>query len=672
MSVTITRFYDSQKHYYHDLYSDSAYYIPSQEAVAEAEAEAAAMGVSAVASKPLGVAPRPIHFEMNLSTINDKSYDPRKMIDAGFAPFNFNLGNGELKPTSKALVPRHVGAVVLAKNGFKLCYDVIAFSYIAVHLFECMSAAYFYTFEDDPEAWINLLSEAKCTEVDINNQVSSCAGSAPQTHGHKRQSSGSGGGEPKKQRSNDRDQDKHPDNGNNHNNTDDDRGNDGGSGGNNNIQKPNKGKNSKKKYACPFQKLSPNRFSKCEQLELTSWDRVYQHLKRQHLLKDPYCAICRIEFPEEEEENLRDKHSRQLKCRVASMKESGLLLPDEYKGLKKLGRGSDEEKYKAAWGRLFPEEPCPKSFLLETKLEMIEREHEMLKRELEMLKRKFEMLEHKATDVLDEFPEFDGISAARKKEIGRAFFRRGSAPIPNRTPPAPTKTPDPDPTSMSEPTGQGMGTIPVDGHAMGQASHGSMPYIDPAMMAQFMALQAPHHATSYDGTPSHQAPYQSDPYPSGPFSASASSDLQGPPGMSTGSISGTLTMPSQVQMNPQAGMLPQAGHGQPPNGSGSIPPWNSHSMTGRAIETPALTEMPGQVPINSTFGFYSQSPGGQNLLSQGQLSYLDSHPQTWSGSMQAMPDSSALDNLGSDVDFSDDLFDFGESEGDDELNRSSG
>ncbi|EEU48934.1 uncharacterized protein NECHADRAFT_75588 [Fusarium vanettenii 77-13-4] len=611
------------------------------------------MGVSAVASKPLGVAPRPIHFEMNLSTINDKSYDHRKIIEAGFAPSNITLGNGELRPTSKALVPRHVGSVVLAKNGLKLCYDVIAFNYIAVHLFECMSAAYFFAFKDDPQAWINLLCEAKCTDVDINNQVSSCAGSAPQTHGHKRHNSGSGGGEPKKQRSNNRGQDKNPYNDNNFNNADDDYDSDEDSDRNHNIQKPNKDEPPKKNLACPFQKLYPGRFPECEQRLLTSWDRVYQHLKRHHLLKKSYCARCRKRF-EDKDDVLKDDHIRRGDCQKTTAKETGLLLTAEYNKLKKLGRGTDEDKYKEAWGRLFSEEPCPKSFLLETELEMLERE---------------------APDILAGFPEFDGMSDARKKEIVRALFRRGSAPIPDPTPPALTQTPDPDPTSISQPTGQGMGTNPVDGQAMAQASHGSMPYIDPAMMAQLMALQAPHHATSYDGTPSHQTPYQSDPYHSGPyhsgpyhsgqFSALASSDLQGSPGMSTSSIAGTLTMPSQVQMNPQAG------HGQPPNGSGSIPPWNSDSMTGRPIETPALTEMPGQVPMNSTFGFCSQSPGSQNHLSQGQLSYLDSLPQTWSGSMQAMPDSSALDNFETDDELSDDLFNFGTSEGHDELDRSS-
>ncbi|KAL2675573.1 hypothetical protein Neosp_011760 [[Neocosmospora] mangrovei] len=628
------------------------------------------MGVSAVASKPLGVPPRPIHFEMHLSTINDKSYDHRKIIEAGLAPSNITLGNGELKPMSKALVPRHVGSVVLAKNGFKLCYDVIAFNYIAIHLFECMSAAYFYAFKDDPEAWTNLLREADGTDVDINNQVSSCAGSTPQPHGNKRQSSASGGGEPKKQRSNDdQDQDKNPDNGNNHNNTGDDHGKGGGSGGNNNIQKPNKDQSPKDNLACPFQKLFPGRFPECEQRLLTSWDRVYQHLKRHHLLKKSYCPRCRKSF--EEDDDLRDVHIQRGDCQKTTAKETGLLLTAEYNKLKNLGRGTDEDKYKEAWGRLFPGEPCPKSFVLETQLEMLKRKLEMRERELETLKRKLEMLEHKAPDVLDGFPEFDGISAARKKDISRAFFQQGSAPIPDPTPSAPTQTPGPDLTSSSEPSWQDMGTTLADGQAMGQPSHGQMPYfINPAMMAQFRALQAPHHVTSYDATPSYPAPYQSDLYP---FSAPASSDPQGPPGMSTGSIAGTPTMPSQVQMNPQARMNPyapmlsQVGHGQPFNGAGSIPPYNSDSMTGRDIQ--ASTEMPA--PMNSTFGSFPQSPGGQNLISQGQPSYLDLLPQAWSGSMQATADSSALDNLGSEDSFSD-VFDFGASEGHDELDHSSG
>ncbi|UPK98991.1 hypothetical protein LCI18_009926 [Fusarium solani-melongenae] len=572
------------------------------------------MGVSAVASKPLGVVPRPSHFEMNLSTINDKSYDHRQILDDGIAPFNMTLGNGALKPTSKAWVPRHVGAVVLAKNGLKLCYDVIAFNYIAVHLFECMSSAYFYAFKDDPELWINLLCEANDTDVDINNQVISCAGFDPQTHGHKRQGSGSGGGEPKKQRSNNRGQDKNPYKNNNFNDADDDHDSDGDSDGNDDIQKLNKNEAPKKNLACPFHKLRPGRFPECEQRLLTSWDRVYQHLKRHHLLKKLYCARCRKRFQDNEDVQ-RDEHVRRGDCQETTAKETGFILPKEYNKLKKLGRGSDEDKFKVAWGRLFPEEACPKSFLLETELDMLERE---------------------APDVLGGFHEFANISDARRKEIVRALFRRDSAPIPDPTRLAPTRTPDPDPASISW---QGMGTIPVDGQAMTQV-HGPMPYFMGSAMAQFMPLQSPYHAT----------PYQSDLYHSTPFSAPMPSEKnpQGPPGMVTDPIAGTPTMPAQV------------GHGQPPHGSGSILPRNSDPMTSRAIETP-----------DPSFGLYSQSPVGQQNF-QGQPSYLGPLSQTWSDSMQGMPGGSTLGNLGNDDLYAPMMFDFDGNVDKDALNRSSG
>ncbi|KAI8719729.1 hypothetical protein NCS52_00754400 [Fusarium sp. LHS14.1] len=546
------------------------------------------MGISAVASKPLGVAPRPIHFEMNLSTINDKSYDHRKITEAGFAPSNITLRNGELKPTSKALIPRHVGSVVLAKNGLKLCYDVIAFNYIAVHLFECMSAAYFFAFKDDPQAWINLLCEAKCTDVDINNQVSSCAGSTPQTHGQKRQSSASGGGEPKKQRSNNRGQDKNLYKDNNFNNADDDHDSDEDSDRNDNLQKPSKDEPPKKNLACPFQKLYPGRFPECEQRLLTNWDRVYQHLKRHHLLKKSYCPRCRKRFEDEANDVPRDNHIQRGDCQKTTAKETGLLLTAEYNKLKKLRRGTDEDKYKEAWGRLFSEEPCPKSFLLETELEMLERE---------------------APNILAGFSEFVGMSDARKKEIIHALFRRGSAPIP-------------DPTSISEPTSQGMGTIPVNGQAMGQAGHGPMPcFINPAM-TQFMPPQAPHHATSYDATPSHQAPYQSGPYHSGPFSAPASSgqNLPALPVMSTDPTASTPIMSTQVT------------HGRPPHGFGSSPQEESNFTTGREIDSTALPELPRQVLMDSAPGLYPQNfVGPQNFQGQQHLSdQLSSmYPDLW-------------------------------------------
>ncbi|KAJ4195682.1 hypothetical protein NW755_001845 [Fusarium falciforme] len=604
------------------------------------------MGVSAVASKPLGVVPRPSRFEMNLSTINDKTYGHRQILDDGIAPFNITLGNGALKPTSKACVPRYVGPVILAKNGFKLCYDVIAFNYIAVHLFECMSAAYFYAFKDDPELWINLLCEANDTDVDINNQVTSCTSFDPQTHGHKRQSSGSGGGESKKQRSNNPGQDKNPYNDNNFNNADDGDDSDGDSDGNDDIQKPNKDEPPKKNFACPFHKLYPSRFPECEQRVLTSWDRVYQHLKRHHLLKKSYCARCRIRF-EDKDDVLKDEHIRRRDCQEATAKETGFLLTAEYNKLKKLGRGTDEDKCEVAWGRLFPEERCPESFLLETELDTLER---------------------KAPDVLAKLPELAGIAKSRIKEIVRLLFPRDSAPIPDLTPLVPAQTPGLDPSSLPESTWQfGMGAIPADGQAMGQASHDPMQYlIDPAM-ARFMSLQAPHHATSHHATPSHPAPYQSALYHSAPFSAPMPSEKnpQGPPGMSTDPIAGTPTMPAQVQMNSPAQMNSQVGHGQPPHGSGSILPRNSDPMTGRAIETP------GKVPMDPSFGLYSQSPVGQQNF-QGQPSYLNSLSQTWSDSMQGMPGGSTLGNLGNEDPYAHVIFDFDVNGDKDALNRSSG
>lgn len=332
---------------------------------------------------------------------------------------NIAFGDVATQSTDKT----STGTLLLDEDGYK---NVIALSFTAVQLFECVLAASSHSFQDPKPPADAPPHQCDCTDVDVKDQVSSCAGAGPPVHGHKRQHSrgGVGGSEPKKQRSNDRRHDEDPYSNGNDDGHDDS---DGGSDENDAAQKPKRNGPPKKKLDCPFHKFCPGRFTECERLILTTWDRVFQHLKRVHLLKGSYCACCRIIF-QKGEEALRDEHIRRRECQEATAKETGLLLPSEYNNLKKLGRVSDEDKWMVAWDRLFLGEPRPESARFETELDIRRR---------------------KAPSVLARVPELAGISDARMTEIVDALFPRDSAPTSDPTQLAPTPALASNPAAMA-------------------------------------------------------------------------------------------------------------------------------------------------------------------------------------------------------------------------------
>ncbi|KAJ4251845.1 hypothetical protein NW762_011142 [Fusarium torreyae] len=135
---------------------------------------------------------------------------------------------------------------------------------------------------------------------------------------------------------------------------------------------PNAGeKPSAKRFACPFHKLNPSKYGCCEGFNFTGWDRVLQHLKRKHLVKGEHCPDCRTEFNVAGAlaEYLKDEHIRAT-CRSTTAIESGKLLQIEYEGLMGLGRGSHEDKWYKGWDKLFPQQPRPRSPLVETLFEV--------------------------------------------------------------------------------------------------------------------------------------------------------------------------------------------------------------------------------------------------------------------------------------------------------------
>ncbi|KAJ4308670.1 hypothetical protein N0V84_011964 [Fusarium piperis] len=630
------------------------------------------MGICAVQSKPhVATFPRPSLIRMNLSSVIGKSKDHQQIPPVGLeqiewrdeVPFSITFGNVATKPTNKAFVPSYAETIVLDENDYKLCYNVVAFSFVAVQLFEFMSAACRSQPFEDPKPSADSPCQNGGADVDVDKQVSSCAGYDPHVCGQKRQSSGGGGGgsEPKKHRSN-----KQGD-GNYNNAPPGDNGavggsgsghghgdNGGGSGENDDTQNSGNAPR-EKRLACPFHKLDPELFRDCESIKLTSWDRVLQHIFRAHVLQKHYCPKCRTQFRGQKAEREKNEHIRN-ECQPAGMMETGYIFleiePDDlcfetdYENLKGLPRGTDEYKWFEAWKKLFPGVPLPKSALFESMVDVLRRN---------------------ARRVLAQIPEphrsrfynaiFDIPTVASQRPLlgstppapipARASNSAAMALNPNMTPLAPASSPAP----ITAPT---PATAPLS----------RRPHQVPPSMSTNSAAGHATNAPSMRRRPA-QAARMSPPYGSNPNAGQA------------------INMPTQVQTNPQVG------HGQPSSSRAMNAPARPHPPSpsvgynlpldpnltaGWTIGTPALPILPDEVLMDtSSFELYPQNPLSQ-LDVLGQLNHLDPALQAWSSPPPMFDDSmwhSGTENIFANPEMGT-APGVGESEEEDDLNRPSG
>ncbi|CEF79534.1 unnamed protein product [Fusarium graminearum] len=133
------------------------------------------------------------------------------------------------------------------------------------------------------------------------------------------------------------------------------------------------------RFACPFHKLDPVKHQSCEHYSLTNWYHTHQHLSRVHTLgidfnHAAYCAICRIPYKGKNAEAEWQHHLRAGQCMHASMEETGKLLPVEFIKLARLGTGlSSEQRWYAAWDKLFPHLAKPSSPYFESRVDLLRR-----------------------------------------------------------------------------------------------------------------------------------------------------------------------------------------------------------------------------------------------------------------------------------------------------------
>ncbi|KAF5589018.1 uncharacterized protein FSUBG_11269 [Fusarium subglutinans] len=168
-----------------------------------------------------------------------------------------------------------------------------------------------------------------------------------------------------------------------------------GKGGKGNGQSPGKKKRGfgphqpfTKKLACLFFKLDPRKYQCCAGYKITEWDRLLQHLKRQHLIEGEHCPKCRDEFYGEDAETEKNEHIRQDTCVEETALETGLLLESEYEALNGL-HGTHEEKWYKAWKKLFGEQAAPHSPFFETVDCMLEVQYSVMERELPTILQSF-------------------------------------------------------------------------------------------------------------------------------------------------------------------------------------------------------------------------------------------------------------------------------------------
>ncbi|KXH30976.1 hypothetical protein CSAL01_08012 [Colletotrichum salicis] len=113
--------------------------------------------------------------------------------------------------------------------------------------------------------------------------------------------------------------------------------------------------------ACPFYKLDPITHYLCvAKYKFTAFNRLKQHMKRNHSLKEFYCPLCWEIFLTAAK---RDHHIRQERCQSRPFPEFMLFTDDEIHQLEHTvpGKSSDQEKYFWLWDTFFKAHPRPKS-----------------------------------------------------------------------------------------------------------------------------------------------------------------------------------------------------------------------------------------------------------------------------------------------------------------------
>ncbi|KAL2672192.1 hypothetical protein Neosp_012893 [[Neocosmospora] mangrovei] len=122
-----------------------------------------------------------------------------------------------------------------------------------------------------------------------------------------------------------------------------------------------------KLFDCPFHKHDPARYQGCK--GYLRFCDLKQHIERQHVLREDryHCSRCRIEFvPVDDPEARYKRHMRAHgPCLEATIEETGVILPGEYKTWKEsfLSSNSNDQpvtKWQKIWIDIFHcVPPCP-------------------------------------------------------------------------------------------------------------------------------------------------------------------------------------------------------------------------------------------------------------------------------------------------------------------------
>lgn len=137
-----------------------------------------------------------------------------------------------------------------------------------------------------------------------------------------------------------------------------------------------KQKEVQKMFECPFRRSEPGRYQQTCNVYPRFCD-LKLHIKRQHLLseKKPYCPNCRYEFVEGSNPRQRlDRHQAANTCQKLSAKDTGVLLPKEYKDwekpfTKKGSKASVVDKWIGLWDVIFKSTP-PSPYFQDTVVAM--------------------------------------------------------------------------------------------------------------------------------------------------------------------------------------------------------------------------------------------------------------------------------------------------------------
>ncbi|KAL6410842.1 hypothetical protein AUP68_07274 [Ilyonectria robusta] len=301
-------------------------------------------------------------------------YGPHSLPGADSSPFQVGLDRGTNKEANlqqgpASIVPEHVNQrqdlvdSYLDPSHYPIGDETTNTSLIHKNTGAFMMDPHKTSFEPtsgeiDLSLYLNYEPSSNPPNLDTHR---SCAGhDLPTTSGLKRRNSGGG---------DEQSRDKKCRSENHNNNTPsggDGAGGDGNGGGSpeeNDISNTPGNTPPPKHFACPIYKLDPEKHKKrCANPALTSWSRVLQHLYRVHLLKLEHCPTCRLTFPGEDGEDLKNEHCRLSSCQRVDISQTGILLAGDYNKLKNIRAKSEVEKWVEGWHRMFPHLEAPWPF----------------------------------------------------------------------------------------------------------------------------------------------------------------------------------------------------------------------------------------------------------------------------------------------------------------------